>query len=346
MTIFKTRRDASDKVLSMKTPAHILKLAINSEDPVSETQQRLTFKIMHEAGDVLLAALAHPTTTDIALNADGYLWQTCLSSDPEIIGQMARVQAEMFLRTVAAASQTVLTALNPSFEGILPFDGSRISAQIPPVVTAPIFSIRKPASKIFTLDEYVLEGILKPEHREIIKTAIRDHKNILVSGGTGSGKTTFGNGLLHEMVENNHSERIFVIEDTPEIQCTAKNKVSYVATESFSIRHGVRSAMRGHPDRIIVGEVRDGAALDLLLAWNSGHSGGFCTIHADDALGALSKLAFYVSLNNNPPQSADLLIAQAVDIVIQLVKTPRGRRVQEIIAVEGYKTGAYKFNRL
>src|SRR6266446_8169794 len=231
-------------------------------------------KLRRDFGPVFLAALNDPQTIEILLNADGTLWQEKLGGRMEIIGQMSAARAEAVLRTIAACLNTVITWDQPTLEGELPLDGSRFAGQLPPVVSAPTFSIRKRASSVFTLEQYVEQGIMTPEQKEVLCEAIGEHKNILVIGGAGSGKTTLTNGLIHEMTSSCPDERIVIIEDTGEIQCAARNAVLYHTTAEVTMTKLLRTSLRMRPDRILVGEVRGPEALDLLLAWNTGHEGG------------------------------------------------------------------------
>lgn len=304
---------------------------------------RLNESLRRHFGPAILAALADPKTTDLLLNPDGVLWQARLGEPMQAIGRMSAAQAEMALRTLAAALHTTVTAEKPWLEGVLPLDGSRIAGQIPPIVTAPAFAIRKRAVAVLTLDDYVAAGVLSVEQQTLLLDAVLAHRNILVVGGTGSGKTTLTNAILQAIVEHAPDERLFIIEDTGEIQCRAPNSVAYVATADFSLTRAVRTAMRMNPDRIIVGEVRGPEALDLLLAWNSGHSGGVATLHADHARGGLTKLALYVTQHPHAPAVVEPLIGEAVHVVVHIALTPCGRRVTEILRLSGYRDGQYQF---
>jgi len=311
--------------------------------PVSPSEARLDASLRRNFGPMVLGALNDARTTDLLLNPDGTLWQARLGERMRCIGAMASSQADMALRTLASALNTVITPEKPWIEGVFPLDGSRIAGQIPPIVSAPTFAIRKRALAVFSLDQYVEAGILSADQRFVIGEGVASHCNFLVVGGTGSGKTTLANAIIQAMVEHDPEERLFIIEDTGEIQCQAKNCVSYVATLDFSMTQAVRTSMRMNPDRIIVGEVRGPEALDLLLAWNSGHSGGVATLHADHALGGLAKLGLYVSQHPHAPKPFEPLIGEAVHLVVHIVLTPAGRRVSEVLCVQGYRDGAYQF---
>ena len=303
---------------------------------------RLLEKLRRDFGASALTALADPQTIEIMLNADGALWQESFGQKMRQIGTMQPGHAEAVMRTIAACLDTTITRKNPMIEGELPLDGSRFAGQIPPVVSAPIFAIRKKASAIFTLDDYVASDILTPAHKDIIVAAVRARRNILVVGGTGSGKTTLTNAIIHQMVEENPEERVFIIEDTGEIQCSAKNSVQYHTTLEVTMMHLLRTTLRMRPDRILVGEVRGPEALDLLMAWNTGHEGGVATLHANNARAGLDRLAMLISMHPESPTPIEPLIGEAVHLIIHITKTPhRGRKVQEILEVTGYCTGNY-----
>jgi type IV secretion system protein TrbB len=242
------------------------------------------------------------------------------------------------LRTIAACLNTVITWDHPMLEGELPLDGSRFAGQLPPVVSAPTFSIRKRASNVFTLDQYVEQGIMTPEQKQTLCSAIRKHQNILVIGGTGSGKTTVTNGLIHEMMSSCPTERIVIIEDTGEIQCAARNAVLYHTTAEVTMTKLLRTSLRMRPDRILVGEVRGPEALDLLMAWNTGHPGGIATLHANTASSGLTRLASLISMARDYPKPIEPLIGEAVDFIVHIAKENNSRRIKEILRVTSYNT--------
>ncbi|AIC13633.1 hypothetical protein P303_03935 [Xylella fastidiosa MUL0034] len=181
-------------------------------------------------GPVVMGALNDPETVEVLLNADGGIWQECLGKKMHQIGMMTPQRAEAVVKTVAGYHGKTVTRLNPLVEGELPIDGSRFAGQLPPVVENPTFAIRKKAIAIFTLEQYVEAGIMTLEQAQVIRAAVKAHRNILVIGGTGSGKTTLINAIIYEMVQIDPSERICIIEDTGEIQCAALNKVQYHTT--------------------------------------------------------------------------------------------------------------------
>lgn len=313
----------------------------------SAQKNRLHEKLRRDFGPVIINALSDPKTIEIMLNADGILWQECLDEKMREIGRMLPSRAEAVMRTIATCLDTTITRQNPILEGELPLDGSRFAGQIPPVVHAPTFAIRKKASAIFSLDRYVEQEIITQQQKNIIVKAVGDHKNILVIGGTGSGKTTLTNAIIHQIVEENSDERIFIIEDTGEIQCSAKNFVQYHTTLEVTMTHLLKTTLRMRPDRILVGEVRGPEALDLLMAWNTGHEGGVATLHANNAKAGLDRLAMLISMHPESPKPIEPLIGEAVQMIIHITKTPEGsRRVEEILEVSGYREGTYQTRNL
>jgi type IV secretion system protein VirB11 len=305
-------------------------------------KNRLLEKLRRDLGVNVLTALADPKTIEILLNADGTLWQECLGKTMIPIGRMLPSRAEAVMRTIATCLDSTINRKKPILEGELPLDGSRFAGQLPPIVHAPIFAIRKKASAIFSLQRYVEGNILTTQQKNIIVGAVRDHRNILVIGGTGSGKTTLTNAIIHQMVEENPDERIVIIEDTGEIQCSAKNFIQYHTTLEVTMTHLLKTTLRMRPDRILVGEVRGPEALDLLMAWNTGHEGGVATLHANNAKAGLDRLAMLISMHPESPRPIEPLIGDAVHLVIHITKTPEGsRKVQEILEVSGFAGGQY-----
>jgi type IV secretion system protein TrbB len=305
-------------------------------------------KLRKDLGDTFLAALADPATVEIILNSDGVLWQERLGEPMKPIGTMRAASADAAMRTLAAYHSTTITRDRPWIECELPLDGSRFAGQIPPIVPSPAFAVRLRASRVFTLDQYVASGIMTSEHRVFLCRAISDLRNILVVGGSGGGKTTLTNGLILEMTRQFPNHRIVIIEDTSELKCSAKNYESYHTSEEVSMTKLVRTAMRMRPDRILVGEVRGAEALDLLMAWNTGHEGGIATLHANNAIAGLARLSTLVSMASNAPRDIETLIGEAVDLIVHIARTETGRVVRDIIEVKGYNraTQTYDVRRI
>jgi type IV secretion system protein VirB11 len=308
-----------------------------------EQQHRLHEKLRRELGPVVLAALEDPDITEVMLNPDGCLWVESQRAGMRDTGrQMPAMQAENLIGTVAAMLGTVVNAGAPIVEGELLLDGNRFEGILPPVSTAPVFVIRKRPSAIYTLEDYVRAEIMHEAQAEGLREAVRDRQNLLIAGGTTSGKTTLANALIAEMVRlGDPAERIVILEDTRELQCSARNAVQLHTGDVADLTRLTRITMRLRPDRIIIGEVRGGEALALLKAWNTGHPGGLTTVHANSAPAALMRLDTLVQEAGVPPQPR--LVAEAVDLVVFIARTPDGRRVRELAAVTGYDpaTGSY-----
>jgi P-type conjugative transfer ATPase TrbB len=314
--------------------------------PANEQAKRLREKLERELGDTIVAALAAPDVVEIMLNADGILWLDVLGEGMRDTGvRMSAMQAENLLRTIASALELVVNADQPILEGVLPFDGSRFAGVLPPVSNRPVFAIRKRAGLIFSLDDYVRTGICEARFAEAIRKAVALRQNILIVGSTGSGKTTLANAVLHEISTQHREQRVVIIEDTVELQCSAPNHVALKTSESADMTRLLRTTMRLRPDRIVVGEVRGAEALALLKAWNTGHPGGLATIHANSAAAGLIRLEQLIQEANVPPQPH--LVAEAVDLLVSIVRTPTGRRVTDVVGVDGYcMSGGYELRSL
>jgi type IV secretion system protein VirB11 len=310
-------------------------------DELSTLKDRAKKKLERDMGPQLLAALYDPRTVEIMLNADGKLWQERLGEPMCCIGTLRAAQAEAIIKTVAGFHSKEITRGRPLVEGELPLDGSRFAGQLPPIVPSPTFAIRKRAIAVFTLNDYVDTGALSSGHCAVLKEAIGAHQNILVTGGTGSGKTTLVNAIIRQMVEHAPHERIFIIEDTGEIQCSAENFVQYHTSLDVSMTILLRASLRMRPDRILVGEVRGPEALDLLDAWNTGHEGGAATLHANNPYAGLLRLKSLITRNEAAPTEIEVLIGEVVHWVVHIARTADGRAVKEILKVSGYQHGQY-----
>jgi type IV secretion system protein VirB11 len=309
---------------------------------MEEKQKRLLRKLRGELGQTVLDALEDPSVIEIMLNSDGSLWIERHGQGMQRVGTMSAPNAESLMGTIADALHTVVTRENPILEGELPLDGSRFEGLLPPIVGHPTFTIRKKASVVFTLAQYVEQGIMTPEQQAAIEAAILRRANILVVGGTGSGKTTLTNAIIDGISTACPDDRLVIIEDTAEIQCKAENSVILRASVDVDMLRLLRATMRLRPDRILVGEVRGGEALALLKAWNTGHPGGVATIHANGAHAGLIRLEQLIAEATAAANMAPL-IAEAVDLVIAIEKTKGGRRIKEIIEVSGIsERGTYQ----
>jgi type IV secretion system protein VirB11 len=299
-------------------------------------QRRLNEKLKRELGPTVMAALESPDVVEVMLNPDGRLWLDEFGTGMRDTGAtMSPAQAESLLGTVALMLNTVINADHPLIEGELPIDGSRIGGALPPVVANPTFAIRKRASRVFTLADYVKSGVLERNHADVLRAAVVARENILIVGSTGSGKTTFANALLQEISTSaGPGERIVILEDTVELQCAVSNRVELRTTDSVDMTRLVRATMRLRPDRIVVGEVRGAEALALLKAWNTGHPGGIATIHANSCIAGLVRLEQLIQEANVVAQPA--LISEALTIVVEIVRTSQGRHVDHVQRLRGW----------
>lgn len=306
---------------------------------LDEVTRRISDKLRRELGSDVLAYLDDPNVIEIMLNPDSSLWIEKLGQPMEHVGEMAPIQAKSLMATVATVLKTTIDAQNPILECELPLDGSRFEALLPPIVAAPVFTIRKKALKVYTLDEYVDQGVLTQGQRQRIGQGVRDRANILIVGGTGSGKTTLANAVIREIAEQCPSDRLILLEDTVELQPASDNAVPMRTADHVSMRRLLPRVLRLRPDRIVVGEVRDGAALDLLKAWNTGHPGGVATVHANNARAGLIRLEQLVAEVHSAPSQS--LIADAINLVVFIAKTPKGRRVDELLEIKGFSNQQY-----
>ena len=305
--------------------------------PAQQLQERRLDELLRrQLGTRILAAIADPQVTEIIVNDDGRVWFESYGEGMHEAGlSLAASQIESLIGTVAASLGAVANAGNPIIEGELPIGGIRFEGLLPPVARKPCCVMRKPAQVLYTLDDYVRDGILSEAHADSLRDAIDQRRNIVIAGGTGSGKTTLAGALINEMVaRSDPNERYVIIEDTLEIQCRARNLVQLHTAESADMTRLVRTTMRLRPDRIIIGEVRGAEALALLKAWNTGHPGGVTTIHANSAAAALTRLSSLVQEAGVPPQPE--LIAETINLLAFIVRTPGGWQVRELVRLAGY----------
>lgn len=295
---------------------------------------RLLANLEHNLGPVVMSGLNDPDVIEIILNSDGNLWIERLGKTMEVAGRMDAAQGRLVISLVASALETVVTAQRPIVEGELPIDGSRFEGSLPPICAAPTFAIRKKASKVFPLKSYVDNGIMPAVLLDVFESALQARENILVVGGTGSGKTTFVNALIRSLSEVCPDDRLVILEDTMELQSLSANTQFYRTSDDVDMTRLLRMTMRMRPDRILIGEVRDGAALALLKAWNTGHPGGIATVHANSAEEGLYRLEELIAEATIAPKQR--LIGHAVDLIVYIERAAGvGRRIPEVLRVNG-----------
>ncbi|MBS0985912.1 P-type conjugative transfer ATPase TrbB [Acetobacter thailandicus] len=306
----------------------------------SESQTRGISMLRTAMGPAIAGHLADPAVVEVMLNPDGRLWIDRLSEGLSDTGEtITPADAERIVRLVAHHVGAEVHDGAPRVSAELP-TGERFEGLLPPVVTAPSFAIRKPAVAVFTLDDYVAAGTMTASEAAFLRSAVAARKNILVAGGTSTGKTTLVNALLAEVAKT--ADRVVLIEDTRELQCAAPNLVSLRTRDGvITLSELVRSALRLRPDRIPIGEVRGPEALDLLKAWGTGHPGGIGTLHAGTAIGALHRMEQLIQeIVVTVPRA---LIAETIDVIAVLSGRGNARRLSELATVDGLDpaTGAY-----
>lgn len=276
--------------------------------------------------------LVNDDVCEIMVNDDSKIWIDTFSKGLVYTGKILTndivsniiVQIANHSHKICNKDNPLLEAeiLNMRFQGFLS----------PDIVKNSSFCIRKHAKKIFNLDDYVHNKTMTKYQKEIIIQAIYNRKNIIVAGGTGSGKTTLVNALLFEIAKLNN--RIIIIEDTKELKCDAENKLALISTKTTSMEDLLRATLRSRPDRIIVGEVRGSEAFTLINAWSTGHKGGISTVHSNSAFHTLTRIETLVGFGTDKVQPS--IIADAIDVIIYIKKTPTGRVIEEIRKVITY----------
>jgi type IV secretion system protein TrbB len=316
-------------------------IAANAPSRKSEAISRGARMLRTALGPAIAAWLEDRAVVEVMLNPDGRLWVDRLAEGLKDTGKrLSAADAERIVRLVAHHVGAEVHPASPRLSAELPETGERFEGLVPPVVAAPAFAIRKPAVAVFTLEDYAAARIITTNQAEVLCRAVAEHRNILVAGGTSTGKTTLVNALLAEVAKT--ADRVVLIEDTRELQCKAPNLVALRTKDGvISLSDLVRSALRLRPDRIPIGEVRGAEALDLLKAWGTGHPGGIGTIHAGSALGALRRLEQLIQEAVVTVPRA--LIAETINVIAVLSGRGSERRLAELARVEGLRRGGDYF---
>ncbi|CAN7660835.1 P-type conjugative transfer ATPase TrbB [Phenylobacterium sp. LjRoot225] len=310
------------------------------------TQNRKVAALKQAMGPIIASALADRMVVEVMVNPDGRIWVDRIGEGRSFTGHMLdSADADRILRLLADHVGEVVTRDRPRVSATLPETGERFQGAFMPVVSSPAFAIRKRPEVVFTLADYTRQGIMSEDQAAIIRRAAEAHDNILIVGGTGSGKTTLANAILAEPAFAN--DRVVLIEDTAELQCSAMDKIQMLTKRTdppVTMTDLVRDTLRLRPDRIIIGEVRDGSALDLLKAWNTGHPGGLATIHANSAAEGLTRLEDLIGeVSERIPYRA---ITQSINVVIYIERTPTGRRVRDVSRLVGREGEAYQLEAI
>ena len=297
----------------------------------SETRRRQMLRTAF--GPAIAAALTDPTVIEVMVNPDGRLWLDKVATGRVDTGlRIGAAEADRIIRLVAAHVRREVNDKSPIVSAELPESGERFEGLIPPVAPAPCFAIRKPAQVVYRLDDYVAARIMSAAQADALRTAVQERRNIVVAGGTSSGKTTLVNALLAEVAQL--GERVVILEDTRELRCAAPDCVSLrTKPGTASLADLVRSTLRLRPDRIIVGEVRGPEALDMLKAWNTGHPGGITTVHGNSPVMALYRLEQLIQeAVVTVPRD---LLSLAIELIVFIDGRGKDRRVASIHEVDG-----------
>lgn len=293
-------------------------------------------------GAELMALMDDPEVIEFWLNPDGKIFSETLGVGKRLTSiKLTQAEAMNIIVTIAGTDGKIVNEKEPIVDATIRYNGGRFAASIPPV-SAPSFNIRKPASRVYSMDELVEQGNLDKEAAEIIKQGVKDKKNFLVAGSTGSGKTTFCNALLQLISEQN--DRIIMMEDIPELQCPAEDTLKLSSTPTVSVQKLVKATLRRRGDRPIIGELRGGEAYDLLKLWNTGHPGGFATLHADSASDALSRLEDLAleAVDHIKPR----MIVRSVHYIVFMQKEGGKRKVTSLVEVVRHDGTDYVTNEL
>ena len=335
---------------------------------MNSTLEARSFRSIATHAGLIPALLAGNSVLDVCVNPDGSLWVNRLGKGFTKEAEMAAADSALLLSGIATVRDLNLNERNPILETIFPLTGDRIEGLVPPIVTAPVFAIRTRQKQLYELQDMVDLGILTEKddvlnqkrhrndfldgapglsHVEVLKLATKYRRNVLLVGPTGSGKTTFANSLIDDWRKQTPGDRVVMIEDTPELQCSLPNHVQLLATRAITQADLLVAALRLIPKRLVVGEVREPEPAKVLLsAWNTGHSGGLATIHADDGLAGLRKLESLVGVHD---KGARERIAAAVGLVVFIDgddRIPAGRKVREVIVVQGFDPGRQDYQLL
>lgn len=315
-----------------------------SSEGNSERYQ-ITMDALISSMSELMPYMKNKDVFEVYVNPDQKIWIDSLGKGRTYTGKtIPPEKTKSIILAVAALTNQIVAPDRPVLDADIPknpyFSKCRFEGNLPGVVPSPTINIRKHPEKIFTLEDYVKQGTLSEIQYKVLINAIHQKKNIIAAGGTKSGKTTFLNAILAEI--SKLDDRVIIIEDTPELQCTAKDCVQMRATAGFTMEDCLRQVLRMTPDRIVVGEVRSGEALALLDAWSTGHGGGCSTVHSNSAKDTLLRLENMTARVSRNPQQAT--IAQAIDYIVYLKYTGTTRKVQEIVEVQSYDPATKKYS--
>lgn len=282
----------------------------------------------------LMKYLQDKKVFEVYVNPDKKIWTDSLGKGTSWTGETIEPEkTRAIILNVAALTNQIISRQYPAIDADIPknpfFPQCRFEGNLPDIVVSPTLNIRKQPETIFTLEDYLKQGTLTQVQYNVIKNAVRDHKNIVAAGATKSGKTTFLNAVLAEI--SKYPDRVIILEDTPELQCSAVDCVQMRTTDTCGMDYLLKRVLRMTPIRIVVGEVRGGEALSLMDAWSTGHGGGCSTVHSNSAKDTLLRLENMTARTAKNPQNA--VIANAVNLIVYLKYVGNVRKVQEIIEI-------------
>jgi P-type conjugative transfer ATPase TrbB len=317
---------------------------------LSESQRRLYEKLHHDLGGIITSLMIDKNVNEILVNPDGKIWSDSSTNGLRHVSDISNQQVFSIINGIAGIHNFVVTQHSPRLEAELPvyrsMRGERFTAQVPPIVAAPSFTIRKRSEKVFILEDYIKTNRLMETQATVLEELIQQRKNILICGGPGSGKTTVTNALIAEATKYDSNQRFLILEDLPELQCNAENKVAMLTSDNVNMTGLLRAAMRMRPDRILIGEVRGEEALAMLKAWNTGCPGGICTVHAngaEEAIQRISDLAMEAGLSVPPIQ----LISHTIHAVVSVERKENMKGfIKEILSLGEYQNGKFTFKKM
>lgn len=289
-------------------------------------------------GRSIMQYMHDDNVTEVMVNPDGRLWLDTFDKGvvPTDVVMEPEDTKRIIYMVASISGQVIDLKVDPSLQANIPasrlFSNCRFQAELPPIVNAPSFNIRKHSKIVITLDDYVRQGAMTEMQRQVILDAIHGKKNIIAAGGTGSGKTTLLNAILAEI--STLGDRIVTIEDTKELKCSAENYVALSTTDTVDMDNLLRKTLRLSPNRIVVGEVRGKEALTLVDAWSTGHRGGCSTVHSDSAYDTLFRLEDLVSRVSVSSQQAG--IARAIDVIVYIERRAVSRTIAEVLSIDGW----------
>lgn len=305
---------------------------MSEKSPEEIKRERMIDNLMSDM-KLFIPFLEDDKVTDIAVVDSGEMIVTRFGEGRVFTGiQVPNYITERIIKATSSIIGKPLESYTgfPILEGIIPKYNARITGLMQPNCIRPELQIRKPPKIIYSLEDYVESGKMSKEQYCVIVNSIEKRQNIIVSGSTGSGKTTCTNAIIKKMVELTPDDNFYIVEDTPELQCEARMKTMLWIAKSYAAR-AVEESLRFSPDRIIFGEVRSGVVMrELLDAWRTGHSGNVTTLHAND--GASTLLRIKGMLGEEEKEMAEHL-SEVIHLIVHLKKTKEGIKVDELYQV-------------